>query len=176
MCKFYSAVVTKNGDLYHNPFLTSHEDIIDLFNLHNADNKPFIDKLCRIEFYPDDDKYICDVDKYNLHVDEDIVPEWFEEYRELTISKLRDIINSMIIKEDSELIVGRGIILSNDITVRKLSNCVVYHCNNSRIENACNSRIVYAGSSTIKHADSSRIVNADNSTIVNAGNSTIINK
>ena len=35
MCKFYSAIVLKNGDLLHDVHLTSHEDIIDLYGLND---------------------------------------------------------------------------------------------------------------------------------------------
>lgn len=38
MCKFYSAIVMRNGDILHNANLTSHEDLIQLFNINDSQN------------------------------------------------------------------------------------------------------------------------------------------
>ena len=95
MCKFYSAIVTRSGNLYHKSSLISHEDIIDYYQL--KDNT-LHDNLCRVEFYPDDISDNLDVSKYNLHIDENVIPYWFDiELKESVISRLKDVISNMII-------------------------------------------------------------------------------
>lgn len=81
MCKFYSAIVSKNGELYHNPFSTSHEEIID-----SCDLKDNLALICRIEFYPKDEKDISDYKKYQLHFD-DQRSDWFTDQMESDIIK-----------------------------------------------------------------------------------------
>ena len=49
MCKFYSAIVMKNGDLLHNQSLMSHEDIIDMFEINDIIIKVDDPDLLKIE-------------------------------------------------------------------------------------------------------------------------------
>ena len=105
MCKFYSAIVTKNGNLYHKTSIISHEYIIDLYNLNDMS---LHDNLCRVEFYPDNYEDMDKPDKYNLHIDENYIPEWFEEYRDGVISRLKDIITNMIVKVDTKILCAGG--------------------------------------------------------------------
>lgn len=73
MCKFLSAIVLKNGDLICDPFIDSHEDLIDRYNLRDNNTNNFI----RIEHTPDDDFYYSDLTEYKLHIDENTTPDWF---------------------------------------------------------------------------------------------------
>ena len=119
MCNFKSAIVLKNGDLLHNDFADSHEDLIDLFNLKD-DGK---DNFVRVEFTTTERKDI--IENYKLNIDETSVPEWFEEFRERITDQLRDIVNNMIIREDHKIIIGRCIILAPGVTIDKIQHCVI---------------------------------------------------
>src|SRR5208283_2438608 len=93
MCKFFSAVVTKNGEVYYNKFTTSHEDLIDLNNLKEGNN---YNNFIKLEYYPDND--LSDLSSYELHVDEDSIPDWFNDnFKENVINKLNAVIKSMIL-------------------------------------------------------------------------------
>ena len=126
MCKFYSAIITKTGELYHNPWTTSHEDIVAIFDL--KDEK---DNLCRVEFYPDIDEDIWDYKKYNLHIDQQ-EPEWFKKFQTKTISKLRLIIKKMIFTGEKQMLCGKVIILK-DAKIGTLKNVLVYDMISSQV-------------------------------------------
>ena len=132
MCQFYSAIVTKTGELYHNPWTTSHEDIVAVFDL--KDEK---DNLCRVEFYPDIDEDIWDYKKYNLHIDQQ-EPEWFKKFQTKTISKLKLIIKNMIVTGEKQMLCGKVIILK-DAKIGTLKNVLVYDMISSRVGKICGS-------------------------------------
>ncbi len=171
MCKFYSAILTKTGELYHNSSLTSHEDIISLYKL--KDHREGL--ICRVEFYPDDVSDIRNVDKYILHVDEERIPDWFEEFKERTIEDLKIVIKNLIITEDTEILINGGYVLSNGVKIKSLKNSIVYYAGSATIENADSATIVYANSATIVYANSATIKYAGSATIKNAGSATIKN-
>jgi len=126
MCKFYSAVISKNGELYHNQFTTSHEDIVSAYNLR--DNG----MICRVEFYPDDDKDIFSPSKYKLHLDDKKPLWWTEEISEKTERSLLTVIKRMIITEDQDLVLGKCVLL-NGCKVSNIKNSIVYYMENSHV-------------------------------------------
>ena len=156
MCNFLSAIVGRTGEVYCNPLLDSHEDIVDYFNLRDGLTR----NIVRVEFSPKDKKNMLDVNKYELMVDEDCPPKWFEEYKEKTIEYLTEIIKRITITDDRKILVGGAYLLSSNIIIGRIVSC----------------NIEYAGSSTIKNAGSSTIKNAGYSTIEDAGYSTIEGK
>ena len=140
MCQFLSAIVSRTGDVYCNPLIDSHEDIIDYFNIR--DNQ--MQNIVRVEFRPDDKKDYINVEKYNLVVDEPTTPEWFAEYKDNVLEHLTRIIKNITITEDKKILCGGAFIIGDNIKVGKLIGC----------------DIKYAGSSTIKNAGYSTIENA----------------
>jgi hypothetical protein len=121
MCKFYSAIVMRNGDLIHNPFTTSHEDLIEE---NNIKDKGF-DFFVKVEFSPEDGN-LSNLENYKLNVDENSIPEWFEEFRVKIEFKLHSIVKNIIITTNHNMIVGRAIILTGDAIINCLKHCIVY--------------------------------------------------
>jgi len=130
MCKFYSAIVMRNGDLLHNENLTSHEDIIDLFNIN--DNQFNCDKFVRVEYSPDEEKDLPDITKYVLRVDESTTPDWFEKHREFITDKLKDIVSRRIITGNHKLLTG-GLYVVKDAEIRRIKSAVVVYLQNSQV-------------------------------------------
>ncbi len=130
MCKFYSAIVMRNGDLLHNENLTSHEDIIDLFNIN--DNQFNCDKFVRVEYSPDENKDLPDITKYVLRVDESTTPDWFEKHREFITEKLKDIVQRRIITGNHKLLTG-GLYVVKDAEIRRIKSAVVVYLQNSHV-------------------------------------------
>ena len=127
MCNFKSAVVTRNGKFLHNAFLDSHEDIVDLFNLH--DNG--IDNFVRVEFIPRGKFW--EIDNYKFRIDENEVPSWWaKELEEKTVQNLRKIIKNMIISGERKILVGGKYILYN-AKINKIANCVIQTMDNSQV-------------------------------------------
>ena len=124
MCKFYSAIVMKNGDLLHNENLMSHEDIIRLFNIN--DSQVNCEKFVRVEFSTEDSKDLPDIEKYQLKVDEDHIPKWFEKHREYIITRLKEIVSKRIITSDQKILTGGLYIVKDCIIDKLISAQVVY--------------------------------------------------
>ena len=105
MCKFYSAIVMRNGDVLHNEHLMNHEDIINLFNIN--DSQINCESFVRVEFRPVNDSDLPDIEKYKLMIDEGSTPEWFDQFREYTFQTLKDFLffplNNVIVSDSSTL-------------------------------------------------------------------------
>ena len=168
MCRFLSAVVSRTGEIYCNPLIDSHEDIIDYFNIQDTQ----MQHIVRVEFFPIEKEDLINIDRYNLKVDEQEIPEWFNEHKESVIERLKLIIKNCILKESRKIAIG-AVIIGDGITVHRLINANVKFAGNSTIKDAGNSTIKDAGYSTIENAGHSTIKDARYSTIENAGNSTI---
>jgi hypothetical protein len=124
MCKFYSAIVLKNGDLLHNENLTSHEDIIRLFNIN--DTQTNCDIFVRVEFTPDDNSDYPDIEKYKLNIDEQSTPKWFEKHREYITSRLKEIVSKRIITSDQKILTGGLYVVKNCIIDKLISAQIIY--------------------------------------------------
>jgi len=120
MCRFYSAIVMKNGNLLHNQSLMSHEDIIDMFELN--DTNPNCDNFVRVEFSPKDNNDSVNIEKYFLSVDEKILPLWFEQYREYVTSRLKDFVNKRIILTNKKILSDGLYVVGKDVVINKLIN------------------------------------------------------
>ena len=155
MCKFKSAIVLRNGDILHNPYTDSHEDLIRLRKLD--DSSQFINRFVRVEFSPPDNSTLTDVSTYVLKVDEYSTPDWFNDIWDGVIERLRDIVRQMIVDHDEDVIIGRAVILGK-INVNKLINCLVVNAGYAMIQDA--------GSATIRHAGSATIINKQNAKIL----------
>ena len=119
MCKFKSAIVLKNGDILHNDFTDSHEDLIDLFGLVDNGKEAFV----RIEYTTDKRKDV--IEFYQLIVDEQSIPYWFKEIKDSVEERMKTLVSGMIIKENQKIIVGRCVILSPGVIIDKVRHCII---------------------------------------------------
>ena len=129
MCKFYSAIVMKNGDILHDVHLSSHEDIIDLFNLKDDSIR---DNFIRVEYTPDETSDLPYIEKYKLRVDEGSIPDWFEEHKEYVEQRLRDIVTKRIITSDQKFLTG-GLYVVKDCHIDRMKCAVVVYMQNSQV-------------------------------------------
>ena len=138
MCKFYSALVKKNGDLLHDPHLISHEDLIDLFEI-NDNGKGF----CCVEYSPKDNEW-GDIDSFKLKIDEWEIPDWFTGNMQKKITgQLHRIVKSRILKGEKRKILTGGHYILVDCEIGKLQNVIIYYMENSTVKSM-------SGSSTVK--------------------------
>jgi hypothetical protein len=124
MCKFYSAIVMRNGDILHNENLTSHEDIISLFNIN--DSQVNCDKFVRVEFSPDIDPDLPFIEKYKLNIDENCNPKWFEKQRDHVTEYLKDFVNKRIITSNQKILTG-GLYVVKDCIIDKLMSAQIVY-------------------------------------------------
>ncbi len=112
MCKFFSAIITKEN-IYFDYDLDSHEDIIKKFNLvegeiHHGFN------FVRVELTPNDENlFNHNMDNWSLHVDQDYTPDWFnhDQIEDEVKIKLKEVIeNRFVLGEMKEINQGRWFI------------------------------------------------------------------
>ena len=169
MCKFLSAIGIKNGDIICNPNIDSHEDLIKMNDLKESK----IRNWTRLEYYPDNENEYHLIEKYKLHVDDDIAIWITDSLKKKWIKKLNAKLSRIIIKENKYILQGNTYILSGNILIEKLIYCRIFNAGHSTIEYAWYSTIKDAWYSTIKDAGYSTIKDAGYSTIKDAGHSTI---
>ena len=119
MCQFKSAIVLKNGDVLHNEFIDSHEDIITINGLKDNKTESFV----RVEYLPTGE--LWEIGKYKLSVDEPQTPEWFDKVKDKAERKLKAIINRMIISVDTPMVVGRRIIVKPGVKILSIRQTVI---------------------------------------------------
>ncbi len=157
MCKFYSAIVMRGGDILHNEHLMSHEDLIRLFNIN--DSQVNYNKFVRVEFTPDNASDLPDIEKYILRVDEELKPDWFEKYKERVTSTLKDFVGKRIITSDQKLLTG-GLYIVKDCHIDKIICSQILYMQNSRVnEMRGNSRVneMWGNSQVNAMRDNSRV-------------------
>jgi hypothetical protein len=121
MCKFKSAIVLRNGDILHNDFTDSHEDLIELFGFVDNGKENFV----RIEYSTNGER-LDKIENYSLVVDEKSTPAWFEEIRESVAEQMKTIVSNMIISENVKIIIGRAVILTGNVIVNKIRHCIIH--------------------------------------------------
>jgi hypothetical protein len=134
MCKFKSFILLKNGDILHNDFIQSHEDLITLFNINDNSNLS-CRNFVRCEFVPQPDSNgVIHYDKpktYKLIIDEQHCPDWVEGLKEQTIERMQSIIKSYVIK-DAKILVGKFAIITG-IVDKVLESSIVYITKNGKV-------------------------------------------
>lgn len=77
MCKMFSGIVTKTGVTLA-PFENqSHSDLLEKMGIEDTSFNA-MKKFVRLELVPSDGIITSDIDSYVLKVDQDIVPDWYE--------------------------------------------------------------------------------------------------
>jgi hypothetical protein len=144
MCKFFSAIGMKNGDILYKDGLDSHSDLIDHFDLPD-------DRECRhfvkLEFLP---RTGCEheITKYTLSIDEDTAPIWTNDVLQSFEMKCRDAVSRMILTGHSRRVFGETVIISPGAYIRDIRNARVLFMNGGRVlrmEN-CHAGVITNGS------------------------------
>ena len=75
MCRAFSCVVTKQGDVIWQAGVDSHDELIKKANLNDDTTDGDLIKFAKIEITPDEG-YLYPEDKWTLKVDENTTPRW----------------------------------------------------------------------------------------------------
>ena len=134
MCQFFSALVLRNGDILWHEATDSHSDLVAHFQM--PDN-PACKHFAKVEFTPPEVEgwpMFEDWEKYNLRVDEDTRPDWFDEVENGVVKKLQSVIRSMIVNDERPLILGGARILVSGAKINAIkSSRVISMSGTSRV-------------------------------------------
>ena len=172
MCKLKSAIILKNRVFV--PEYDSHTEMLEELGIKddylNA-SKTFV----RVELSPDDGDVFSDIDTWELSVDQDIMPEWYDEdiYKPQVVEAVKEWAKDHIhIGVDGlKIATGRNhyikdckdIQIYGSATVENIcgSSTVNYICYSATVENICGSATVdnICDSSTVNYICDSATVN-----------------
>ena len=143
MCNFKSAIVVKDERekfgfrLLLSPWTESHSELCDIFGLNDNDTR--ID-FAKIEFSPDTIENSHLPEKYNLKIDEDRTPDWFDnDIREKVIEKMTFYIKSILITGKHRILIGKQFIVCPNANIKLIKNCIIYSINSAQIQNVYDS-------------------------------------
>ena len=164
MCKLKSAIILK--DRIFMPDYDSHSKMLEELKITddyiNA-SKVFV----RAELAPADGDVFSDIDSWEFSVDQDIMPEWFDEKdcAERMIKAVKEWAKTHIFVGQNELKISHG----ENIIIKDCKNVDI--CGSAKVKNIC-------GSATVKNiCDSATVENIyGNATVENIyGNATVKN-
>lgn len=95
MCKMFSGIVTKAGVTLA-PFENqSHSDLLEKMGIEDSRFNA-MKKFVRLELVPPNGIITSNIDSYVLKVDQDIVPDWYENDKEKYEQEMRDAVKKML--------------------------------------------------------------------------------
>lgn len=124
MYNFYPIIIIEGGEIIHNPFASSHSELISCcIDSRNSKHRNFI-----IATYKPKDYRLDDINNYNLVFEQNAIPDWFNYDIEKKVKKeLKKIITGMIVSSGrKKLILNQGIILSNTAKIDKAKNVIIF--------------------------------------------------
>lgn len=77
MCEFKSGIILKNRNVIAEGENDSHSDLLEKLNIEDTTENA-MRVFVRAELLPPNGEWWTDVDTWKFHVDQDIVPDWFD--------------------------------------------------------------------------------------------------
>ncbi len=142
MCRFRSGILLKDRAVIARKDNDSHQDMLEELNISDTyENAARV--FVRAELIPEKEEWWTDPDGWEFVIDQDIVPDWFEEDREGHISRFREAVKEWW---SSHVLVGKkmdtlrtGYYMLKDCEVEKLCGDAVVLLNNSQVGEVCGS-------------------------------------
>jgi len=107
MCKFKSAIVTRNGDIFTADETDSHEVLIAAHGFIDSGSPLAARSWVRVEFTPPDKvEEILDPTKWELRVDEVGAPDWWDEKKDSVRSDLWSRVKRCIVNDERKCLIG----------------------------------------------------------------------
>ena len=148
MCQFKSAICLK--DRVFVPDYDSHSKMLE--ELHIEDDFVHASKVfVRVELVPEDDDITSDVDKWELNVDQDVLPDWWDE---------KDCLPR--IKAAVKAWCDIHILRNGTHTVR---DGIWYACGNATVVAYGNATVVAYGNASVKAYNSASVEAFDNASV-----------
>src|SRR3990167_5932918 len=161
MCKFFSGIAFKNGDIYYNPMTDSHEDLVAEKELDDTVVLSSVKRnWVRFEYTSDN---LADLKTYMLKIDESSSPTWCDkEFLENLEDKSKNIVKAMILhKVEKKILVGGCWLLTGGSIIDKVVNVRIILLESSSVKQMWESSSVKQmwGSSSVNEMWGSSSVN-----------------
>ena len=172
MCRFKSGIILKNRCVIAQGADDSHSTLLEGLGIKDtAENA--MTKFVRAELLPPEDEWWTNPDTWEAHIDQDILPEWFDTDREKYINDFRSAVKDWWEKHvlvDKKIdVLSSGYYRLKRCQVKKLMNDVMVLLDSSTVRNMRDSSTVQYmwDSSTVQDMrDSSTVRNMRDSSTV----------
>lgn len=104
MCRFKSGIILKNRVVLAPKGNESHTDLLESIGMKDTTSNA-LTKFVRAELLPENEDKSSPIEKWRFHVDQDVVPEWFEMDRGKYEKEFRDAVSDYM-KENYTFICG----------------------------------------------------------------------
>ena len=91
MCRFKSGIILKTRCVIAQGSDDSHSDLLEEIGMDDTTQNAMT-KFVRAELLPPNDEWWTDPDTWAVNIDQDIVPDWFDEDRDRYIEEFREAI------------------------------------------------------------------------------------
>ena len=88
MCRFKSGIIFKGRCVVASGENDSHSDLLESLGVEDSVQNAMT-KFVRVELVPPNDEWWSDPDTWKAHVDQDIVPDWFQEDPDKYLAEFR---------------------------------------------------------------------------------------
>ena len=164
MCRFKSGIILKNKCVIAQADNDSHSDLLIVLKIEDTSENA-MRKFVRAELVPVNDEWWTDPDTWKFVVDQDIVPEWFENDKGRYENEFREAVKDwwkahvLVDQKIEELSTGYYRLkrcevkrLLNDVKVMLDSSTVQIMCDSSTVQNMWDSSTVQkmCASSTVQ--------------------------
>lgn len=141
MCRFFSALVLRNGDLLHDPATDHHSWLIEAHGL-NAFETSRTEHFVRVEYAPNNPELSYDLSAYRLRVDEETTPIWWDEVQESVEAKCRAIVSRMIINDARPMLLSGAYVLGPKAAINQVVGArIAAMCGDAYITKTANTHI-----------------------------------
>lgn len=163
MCKFKSGIILKTRSVVAQGSNDSHTDLLKELQIEDTTQNAMT-KFVRAELIPPNNEWWTNPDTWNINIDQDITPDWFNEDKEKYIADFQESVKAwweahvLVDKEVEEL--SSGYYRLKGCEIKRLTKDVQVMCDNSSVQVMCGSssvQVMHGSSSVQRMYDNSSV-------------------
>jgi len=140
MCKFFSCVITRDGNVIWAPEVDDHTKLIEMAGLKDDTADKHDMKFARVEITPpfNQDNYTYDyfagLEDWSLTIDEEIKPTWWHKSHEIKcLNALKECADKIIIQNKMIDDISRGRYFINNCDIRNITGGQIFAIKDSEV-------------------------------------------
>ena len=137
MCRFKSGIILKTRCVVAEGADDSHSDLLDSLGIEDTEINAMT-KFVRAELLPPNDEWWTDPDRWEINIDQDILPDWYKEdegkYKEEFRKAVKEWCRKHILLDKKLQVLKEGYYLLKDCDVETLTNDVTVCLYNTTVQ------------------------------------------
>ena len=137
MCRFKSGIILKTRCVVAEGADDSHSDLLDSLGIEDTEINAMT-KFVRAELLPPNDEWWTDPDRWEINIDQDILPDWYKEdegkYKEEFRKAVKEWCRKHILLDKKLQVLKEGYYLLKDCNVGDLTRDVTVRLYNATVQ------------------------------------------